>query len=102
MKCIITGKDTNSMMKGFPLSRDGRDELEDLLKEVNSIIKEAYVDSVRKGCESEEQIQFMLKQFNPPSINKKELLKELTKRSKDEILEKIKGAHLQKEKDNEE
>lgn len=100
MKCVITGKDTNSMMKGFPLSRKGRDEFEKLITEVNEIIKDSYTESVRKGCESEQQVEFMLKQFSPPSINKKQLLVELTKRSKDEILEKMKEVHSQKEDSN--
>lgn len=45
MNCLITGKETNSKTKGFPISREGRALLNDVLEAHNGRISEAFIEA---------------------------------------------------------
>jgi len=79
MKCLITEKETKDRTKNFPLSREGREILDKLLKVHNEKIFEKYKkDATEKnnGVEIEDKVLNMF----APKLNKRTALTLLSKR----------------------
>ena len=85
MKCTVTGEQTNMMTKNFPLSREGRVELENIRSKYNEKLKERYMEVVKKnGNNLTEGIIKELEKM-APQASKKAMLELLSKKTKEEL-----------------
>lgn len=85
MKCTVTGEQTNMMTKNFPLSREGRVELENIRSNYNEKLKERYMEVVQKNGNN--LTKGIIKELEKmaPQASKRAMLELLSKKTQEEL-----------------
>ena len=86
MKCVITGKDTNSLTNNVPLSVEARGDLNELHKEYNDKLREKFIKSFisKVSDPTEERIEQAGKLA--PKVTKKFVLNQIAETSVRDVM----------------
>lgn len=91
MKCVITGKETNTLTKNVPLSREGREQLIELTKKYNEELEKMFIDKFKE--KSKDKSELLAKAVSDKvikKVTKNELLQTLSVYSVEEVFEQFK------------
>lgn len=88
MKCVITGKETKTLTKNVPLSKEGKVELDKLVKEYNEKLEQMFIDEFSKQSKDKSDIlATTVAKKIVKKVSKNELLQTLAVYSVEEIFE---------------
>ena len=99
MKCVITGEETNTLTKNVPLSKKGRELLNDLVEDYNNKLHKMYVDKfIEMSDNKSESLAEAIADRIKPKVTKHELLQAIAVHTVEGVFEQFE----QKEESDEE
>lgn len=91
MKCVITGKETKTLTKNVPLSKEGKKQLEELVSKYNEELEKMFIDSfTEKSKDKSDILALTVAKKVVKKVTKNQLLQTLAVYSVEEVFEQFK------------